>query len=123
MEAWCPRQQLPGVVLGGECVIMKAGAGQKSTATTKSQRKQLQCHLLLRPAQTPDSFFYFSVSRFHTSFEMIFSSKERKTPNVQRLICLKLSSFDKMRLHLCCSSTFTCSDLLTSGLEEENVSA
>lgn len=61
---------------GGEkCIIMKAGAGRKSTANAKSLRKQLKCHCFSRPAQIPDIFISLSLC-FHTSFQMIFSPKE-----------------------------------------------
>lgn len=80
MEAWCPRQQVPGIVFWGEkCIIMKAEAGWKSTANAKSQRKQLKCHCFSRPAQIPDNFLFLAVC-FHTSFQMLFSSQ--KIPNV-----------------------------------------
>lgn len=76
MEAWCPRQQVPGIVFGGgKCIIMKAEAGRKSTANAKSQRKQLKCHCFSRPAQIPDNFLFLAVC-FHTSFQMLFSSQE-----------------------------------------------
>lgn len=70
MEAWCPRQQVPGIVLGGKCIIMKAGVGRKSTANAKSPRKQLKCHCFSQPAQIPDNFFfYFTLSVFTPLFK------------------------------------------------------
>lgn len=81
MEAWCPRQQVPGIVFwGGKCIIMKAGAGRKSTANIKSLRKQLKCHCFSSSAPIPDSFFISPFLCFHTSFQMIFYAK--KIPSV-----------------------------------------
>ncbi len=64
MEAWCPRQQVPGIVLAGKCIIMKAGVGWKSVANAKSLRKQLKWHCFSRPAPIPDYFFLLFLSQF-----------------------------------------------------------
>lgn len=72
--ARCPRQQVPGIVLGG-CMIMKAGVGCKSAANAQTPQETIKVPLFFT-AGSHSRLFFIPVSLcFHTSFQMIFSRK------------------------------------------------